>query len=64
MPKNALFAGVSGTRSSVPSSDPAVSGFFFPMVTARIRDDLIHLGYVSFGPTVTIADGTKAAPVT
>ena len=34
VPKNALFAGVSGTRSSVPSSDPAFSGFFFPMVTA------------------------------
>ena len=34
MPKAALFAGVSGTRSSVPSSDPALSGLFFPMVTA------------------------------
>ena len=34
VPKNALFAGVSGTRSSVPSSDPAVSGLLFPMVTA------------------------------
>ena len=33
-PKNALFAGVSGTRTSVPSSDPAFSGSFFPMVTA------------------------------
>src|SRR5437016_868701 len=34
LPKNALFAGVSGTRSSVPSSDPAFSGLVFPMVTA------------------------------
>ncbi len=34
VPKNALFAGVSGTRSSVPSSDPARSGLLFPMVTA------------------------------
>ena len=34
VPKNALFAGVSGTRISVPSSDPAFSGLFFPMVTA------------------------------
>ena len=34
VPKNALFAGVSGTRSSVPSSDPALSGRLFPMVTA------------------------------
>ncbi len=33
-PKNALFAGVSGTRSSVPSSDPALSGRAFPIVTA------------------------------
>ena len=32
--RTALFAGVSGTRSSVPSSDPAVSGLLFPMVTA------------------------------
>ncbi|HET9970384.1 MAG TPA: hypothetical protein VFQ68_19275 [Streptosporangiaceae bacterium] len=34
VPKAALFAGVSGTRSSVPSSDPALSGLFFPIVTA------------------------------
>jgi hypothetical protein len=34
VPKNALFAGASGTRTSVPSSDPAFSGFFFPVVTA------------------------------
>ena len=34
VPKNALFAGVSGTRSSVPSSDPALSGLPFPIVTA------------------------------
>ena len=34
VPKNALFAGVSGTRSSVPSSDPALSGLLFPIVTA------------------------------
>ena len=34
VPKNALFAGVSGTRSSVPSSDPALSGRLLPMVTA------------------------------
>ena len=34
VPKNALFAGVSGTRSSVPSSDPALSGALFPIVTA------------------------------
>ena len=33
VPKNALFAGVSGTRSSVPSSAPAFSGLFVPMVT-------------------------------
>ena len=34
VPKNALFAGVSGTRNSVPSSDPALSGLPFPIVTA------------------------------
>ena len=34
VPKNARFAGVSGTRTSVPSSDPAFSGPCFPMVTA------------------------------
>src|SRR2546429_3204224 len=33
-PKNALFAGVSGTRTSVPSSDPAFSGLLLPVVTA------------------------------
>ena len=34
VPKNALFAGVSGTLTSVPSSDPAFSGLLLPMVTA------------------------------
>ena len=34
VPKNALFAGVSGTRSRVPSIAPAFSGLVFPMVTA------------------------------
>ena len=34
VPKNALFAGVSGILSSVPSSDPAFSGLLLPMVTA------------------------------
>jgi hypothetical protein len=34
VPKNALFAGVPGTRSSVPSSAPAISGLVFPVVTA------------------------------
>jgi hypothetical protein len=30
-------------------------------LSRRIRDDLIHLGYVSPGPTVTIAGGTRAS---
>ena len=34
-PNMARFAGVSGTRISVPSSDPAFSGLFLPMMTAR-----------------------------
>ena len=34
-PNAARFAGVSGTRISVPSSDPAFSGLFLPMMTAR-----------------------------
>ena len=34
-PNTARFAGVSGTRISVPSSDPALSGLFLPMMTAR-----------------------------
>ncbi len=33
-PKNALFPGVSGTRSRVPSSEPTFSGLVLPMVTA------------------------------
>ena len=32
--EDALFAGVSGTLTSVPSSDPAFSGLLLPMVTA------------------------------
>src|SRR5690348_13541888 len=31
-------------------------------LSARIRDDLIHLGLVSDGPAVRIADGTQASP--
>ena len=34
-PNAARFAGVSGTRISVPSTDPAFSGLFVPMMTAR-----------------------------
>ena len=34
-PNAARFAGVSGTRISVPSSDPAFSGLARPMMTAR-----------------------------
>ena len=34
-PNAARFAGVSGTRISVPSSDPAFSGLSLPMMTAR-----------------------------
>jgi hypothetical protein len=31
-------------------------------LSRRIRDDLITLGIVTSGPTVTIADGTRASP--
>ena len=34
-PYMARFAGVSGTRISVPSTAPAFSGLFLPMMTAR-----------------------------
>jgi hypothetical protein len=34
-PNAARFAGVSGTRISVPSSDPVVSGLSLPVMTAR-----------------------------
>ncbi len=34
-PGTARFAGVSGTRISVPSMDPAFSGLFRPVMTAR-----------------------------
>jgi len=33
-------------------------------LSARIRDDLIHLGLVDSGPSVRIAEGAEASPGT
>jgi hypothetical protein len=57
-PKNALFAGVSGTLISVPSSDPARSGRLFPMLTAPGAPARLSRGP---GPAVPTARNDHAA---